>query len=328
MKFAQDIFPKGVFKDQKTPGAYIQETLALNLDIYAEKIIEDMHFLLLVTGNDSVGNGKTTAATQFGSYLTWKINNLHKLNNTFTHQNVVFSSKELMDRSFKLPQYSVIVLDEGDDLTTHAMKQTTGELKRYFRKCRQLNQILILILPSFFELPKFYSLARSHCLINVKFMERFERGYFDFYGPNSKKKLYLYGKKEWNYSVQKPDFYGRFFSSYCFFPNIKEETELYVKKKYQDMVEDTEKDKPMSVEEIKRKVIIYTFVKFRKNNPKVTIKDLCIGFGIGETTAYEWLKENREISLENINYPSSFLRNIIITTNEEKNISDEPEQGQ
>ena len=92
----------------------------------------------------------------------------------------MFKGGDLAEKSFKLPPYSVVLLDESDDLKEHAMKDTTLKLKRYFRKCRQQNQILILITPSFFELSKFYALARSHCLINVKFYKDFRRGTFDF----------------------------------------------------------------------------------------------------------------------------------------------------
>ena len=118
------------------------------------------------------------------------------------------------------------------------MKDTAKELKKYFRKCRQLNQILILILPMFFELPRFYALGRSHCLVNVKFLGEFDRGFFDFYGPSKKKDLYLKGKRDWNYNAVPKDFDGRFFGSYTFFPNVNEETKIYIESKFADMKED------------------------------------------------------------------------------------------
>ena len=291
MKFAEEIFPMGTFDKQRTAGAYISQNLASNLDIYAKKIVQDMHFALIISGNDSVGNGKTTLATHTGCYLTWRINKSHKINNSFTHKNLVFKAKDLVKRSFELPKYSVLVLDEGDDLTEHGMKETAREIKKYFRKCRQLNQILILILPSFFELPRFYALARSHCLMNVKFRGEFERGYFDFYGPKQKKLLYLKGKKDWNYDITSYDFSDRFFGSYCFFPNCKEEAELYKQNKYHDMLEDGDVDN-RTVKEVVRDARVQVFLELHEKLPEITTPQFAKGFGVDKRTIYNWINRN------------------------------------
>jgi len=292
MKFMEKEFPKGTFPKQQTDGAFINEFLANNLDVYAKKIVKDMHFLIIIAGNDSVGNGKSTLATHVGCYLTNKINELHGTDNTFTSENIAWTAKNLVDQSFKMPQYSVNILDEGDDLTTHGMKQAAVELKRYFRKCRQLNQILILIIPSFFELPKFYALARSHALINVRFHGQFERGEFDFYGPNSKKKLYLKGKREWDYSVASPDFPGGFFGQYTFFPNVKEETERYKKKKYKDMVDDKEEqEKQLTPQQVERRITADIVRKMLKGVPKLTQLQIAAALGLNRNTICNYVND-------------------------------------
>ena len=300
MKFAEEIFPKGTFKNQETDGAYINETLASNMDVIANKIADDMTFMGIISGHDMVGDGKTTIATHIGTYLTWKINQIHKTNNTFTDKNLVFNSDDIQDISFKLPPYSVIVLDEGDDLTTHGMKDLAVRLKRYFRKCRQLNQILILILPSFFELPKFYALNRSHFLIDVMFQKEYERGYFKFYSPFSKKMLYLNGKREWNYDAYRSDFHGRFFSSYTFFPELEDCIKRYKRKKYEDMVNDSKDSaKKLDPETIKRQTTIKLFRQLRRNLKEITIDRLAAGFGVSGRTGDRWLsKENDDIDKE------------------------------
>lgn len=305
MKFAETIFPKGSFPKQQTDGLYIDDTLANNLNIYAKHIANDMHFMIVLTGTDSVGNGKSTLATHIGTYLTNKINEINEINNTFTHRNVVFSSKKLTKRSHDMPKYSVIVLDEGDDLTTHGMKQSAVELKRYFRKCRQLNQILILILPSFFELPKFYALARSHALINVSFENEFERGFFKFYGPTAKKLLYMKGKKEWDYTAHRDDFAGRFTSHYSFFPDLERETGLYKRDKYKDMIDDEKgKEEYMSPIQLRKKIEVELFNQiYSKLKGEVTLKQLSHAFSITTRTATNWIASynapNSQIPLEN-----------------------------
>lgn len=297
MKFAEKTFPKGTFDKQKTDGAFIEDALAANLDTYAKKIANDMHFCLILSGNDSVGNGKSTLATHVASYLTCQVNNLHGVNNVFTHKNMVFKAHNLVSRSFELPKYSVVVLDEGDDLTEHGMKETARQIKKYFRKCRQLNQILILILPAFFELPRFYALSRSHCLLNVKFMGEFDRGFFDFYGPKQKKYLYLKGKKDWNYDIVPSDFSGRFFASYSFFPNPKLESELYRKAKYEDMVEDDQDEGALSViQQLKRQKIKH-LINMDNNLLHDTFKTKCEILSISSWTGKRYL-EKYELNIE------------------------------
>jgi len=316
MKFLEKEFPKGSFPKQQTDGAYINQTLADNLNVYAKQIVKDMHFLIIISGNDAVGNGKSTLATHVGAYLTNKINELHGINNTFTSSNVALRAKDLVKQSFDNPQYSVNVLDEGDDLTTHGMKQSAVELKRYFRKCRQLNQILILILPSFFELPKFYALARSHSLINVKFHGEFERGSFDFYGPKSKKKLYLKGKREWDYDAASPDFYGSFFSTYTFFPGLNDEIAAYKKKKYTDMIDDADEDHTqLSPIQVERMLKAKLFKQVYNNIPNITIPILSNAFGVSSRTGDRYLSneydEKIKILKHEIDAPPTNTNNTI-----------------
>ena len=294
MKFAQELYPKGTFKGQETDGAYINENLAKNLDVLAKKIENDMTFLGLISGHDMVGDGKTTLLTQVGAYLTWKINQLHGTNNTFTDKNLVFGGIELEKVSLEMPKYSVIGMDEGDDVTTHGMKEFAQKLKRYFRKCRQLNQILLVILPSFFEFPKFYALNRSHFLIDVFFQGEYERGYFKFYGPDSKKMLYLKGKREWDYGSWRSDFNGRFFSSYCFFPNLNECIERYKAKKYEDMVNDNKEELKQTPQQITRAAFVEITKKLCQNYPKFNVKAYAKALGLTTRSIYRYISDDKE----------------------------------
>jgi hypothetical protein len=294
MNFAPELYPKGTFPSQKIDGAFIQDELAKNLDVIAKKVGDDMTFLGLISGHDMVGDGKTTILTHVGAYLTWKINQIYGTNNTFTDKNLVFGGVELEKVSLEMPKYSVIGMDEGDDVTTHGMKEFAQKLKRYFRKCRQLNQILLVILPSFFEFPKFYALNRSHFLIDVFFQGEYERGYFKFYGPHSKKMLYLNGKKEWNYDAWRPDFHGRFFGSYCFFPDLDKCTERYKRKKYEDMVNDNQADTKLTPDQIKKQTIVDLLTKLYQNYPKFSIKTFAQATGMSTRTVYRWLSIEKE----------------------------------
>lgn len=214
VKVCEKEFPLGTYKGQKTDGFYMDGILKDNLDIFAKKIADDQMFVLLITGSGFVRIGKSVDAHQVGFYLTSKVNELHKTKNTFTLNNICFKGEDLIKKSFEVPKYSVLVLDEGDDLTEHYWSKLAKDLRRFFRKCGQLNIFLILVLPDFFELPKSYAITRSMCLINVKYTGEFDRGFFDFYNFERKKQLYLKGKKQADYKCVHSNFFGEFLNVY------------------------------------------------------------------------------------------------------------------
>jgi len=291
MKFAEKIFPLGSFKGQQTAGAYIDGTLASNMDILAKRINDDLHFCGLVTGHDGVRNGKSTIASQVGTYLTWKINQMHGTDLNFTDKNIVMRGRDLEQVSLNLPQYSVVVLDEGDDLTTHGSKELATKIKRFFRKCGQLNQILILILPSYFELPRFFALNRTHFLIDVKFHGEFERGTYSFYSSRNKKLLYLKGKKEWNYEAYKHDFGGAFTGHYYFFPDLEGSTRRYKDKKRYDLEHNEEEYR--TEKQIEMDVKVKLFNQLHQNLEDISVKKLSQAFGVTERTGFTYLKKEK-----------------------------------
>jgi len=295
MKFAPDIFPLGTFKGQQTAGAYFDGTLASNLDILAKKITNDMHFTGLITGHDGVRNGKTTVATQVGTYLTWKINKLHGTSLTFTDKNIVMRGKDLDKVSFGLPPHSVIVLDEGDDLTTHGSKELAIAIKRYFRKCGQLNQILLLLLPSFFELPKFYALNRSHFLIDVKFHGEFDRGTYSFYSARNKKYLYLKGKREWDYEAYKHDFPGSFTGHYYFLSDDLEGCiRRYKDKKRYDLEMDAQYEDNKTAVQVEKEIKAKLFARVYDRLKDISVEKLSKAFGFTERTGFTYLKSEKQ----------------------------------
>ena len=291
MKFAEDLFPIGSYPGQKSAGLYIDGTQALNLTIIAESMHKDIFPVLVYSGDNTSGTGKSTKMTQDAVYLTCKVNEIYKLNNTFTSENIFFTVDKLLEaapRFSKEQPYSVLCLDEPDELNENQMRKKSFELRSAFRKLRQLNLIFLITSHSFFELPKFYALNRTQALINVVFQGKFDRGYFHFFGPNAKKLLYFKGKKEWNYQAYRDDFSGRFAPCYAFFPNCKEETEKYKRMKYKDMLDELSgKNRPKDVNE--RELRIQLFKQVHQNLGEITIKKLAKAFGISERTAQRWL---------------------------------------
>jgi hypothetical protein len=180
-----------------------------------------------------------------------------------------------------------LILDEGDDLDSHYYSKLSHTLRKFFRKCRQLNLFIIVILPNLFQIPAPYAISRSVFFVDVRFEGEFERGYFYFYSFSKKKDLYIRGKKTQDYGVVKPDFSGRFADGYAV------DEDEYRRIKYLDMLKDNEEEKKLNPKTIKKDL----FIILSKNLPEVSVTRLSEAFGISKTTGYEWLNtENQEIT--------------------------------
>ena len=213
MKILCEKYPKGTFKSQKSDGRYIDGFLYQNLELLARRIVDDMTFMAICFSSTlEVGTGKSVFCTQMGEAWTEIMNRIHGLNLTFTQKNIVFRPKELIERAFQVPQYSFLLVDEWEDATYWS--ELGMSLRTFFRKCRQLNLFIMVIIPNFFQLPISYAVSRSVFAIDVKFEDDFARGFFDFYSFKAKRILYIKGKKEHNYFVVRKSFSGRFLDGY------------------------------------------------------------------------------------------------------------------
>lgn len=281
MKILEQRYPLGSLKSQKTPGRYIDGMYYENLKTLAEVIADDMTFLAIVSSSTlEVGTGKSAFVQQSAEAWISLVNQLHKVNiPDLSMKNIVFKPKDLIERAFEIPKYSVIIVDEWDD--AHYWSELGVSLRQFFRKCRQLNLFIFVIIPNFFQLPPSYAITRSVFFVDVRFEGKFERGYFRFFSFDKKKDLYIYGKKTQNYECVKPDFMGRFADGYA----VDDAT--YRKAKLKDMLESEKEDKPIDI----RQVTISIFKKLRKNLPELTIDKLAGAFEIHRTTAFDWLKD-------------------------------------
>jgi len=264
-------------------------TLYTNIGMLADNIVRDMTFLgVLYSSTLEVGTGKSTFAQQLGEAYTEMVNKKHNLNLEFNMKNVVFKPADLIERSFQLPKYSCIILDEWED--AHYFSELALALRQFFRKCRQLNLFMIIIIPNFFQLPISYAISRSVFAIDVKFGPDFHRGHFNFYNFNRKKDLYVKGKKTYNYFAAPSDFHG------VFTPGYAVDDEEYRRAKYLDMMkaEKAEKTKPTE-----RQIKVQLYKQLYQNLDGVTSKKLAEAFGISDRTATRYLNDDiEEVSKE------------------------------
>lgn len=223
---------------RQSDGFSMDDFLYDNIKPLGTKLLNDWSFIILITGSGWVRVGKSIIAQQIAAVLNEETNNQWHLNNTFDCSNILFKGNDLIDQSFVKPKGSVLLLDEGDDLTEHYASEIAYTMRRYLRKCGQLNQILIVILPDFFDLPRSLAMSRSICLIDVYPSGELDRGFYRFFDFQKKKDLYLLGKKMHNYKAVEPNFNGRFPN---FYTVNKEE---YLKKKHDDLIKEDDNERP------------------------------------------------------------------------------------
>lgn len=309
MKILENKYPIGSINN-RTPGRYVDGTLYSNFEILAKNIVRDMTFLLFVFSSTlEVGTGKTVVTSQMGELWTYLVNKIHGLNIPFDMKNCVFKPRDLIDRSFKVPKYSFIWLDEWED--THYWSELGMSLRQFFRKCRQLNLCIICIIPNFFQLPLSYAVSRSVAAVDVKFAGEFERGYFSFYNFEAKKDLYIKGKKFHDYKVVQPTFSGRFVDGYAV-PEAE-----YRKAKYLDMI-NSEKGMEVPTE---KEVKVKLFRQLHSNLTEISIKRLSEGFGVSLRTGQRWLSKNISTSEAESRDDSDTMPSITTILTEPKEIS-------
>lgn len=307
MKYCIDKYPMGSWKGQKSPGKYIDGWLYKNLELFADKIIKDMTFLgIIYSSTLEVGTGKSVLATQIGEAWTEIINKKYNLNINYDVENIVWRPKDLIERSFQIPKYSYILLDEWED--SNYWSELGMTLRQFFRKCRQLNLFMVCIIPNWFQLPLSYAISRSVFAIDVKFNDNLDRGFFSYYNFPAKRMLYVNGKRQHNYKVARPTFNGQFADGYGV-----DEAE-YRKRKYEDMLKyDEENPQKLSKSQIEAKKNIEFMNRLIEKNPKMTSKELADFFGVSIMTISRWKQGGgEELTLNSNNYSIEQKKEIII----------------
>ncbi len=311
MKILKKRYPLGTIPKQQTDGRYINETLDQNIKLLAKNITKDMTYLGIITSSTlEVGTGKSVFTQQIAESYLEHVREMHDIDNRLTMNNLVFRPRDIIERSFKVPKYSVVICDEWEDM--HYLSELGKSLRQFFRKCRQLNLFILVIIPNFFQLPMSYAISRSVFLIDVKFTGEFDRGYFSFYNFGKKKSLFIKGRKTQDYDCIKPNFTGRFVDGYVV------DKEDYIAAKLKDLEDQEHQENKKEFNPRALTIDIYAKLK-EKLRRKITNAELAEAFGITESTAYRWVQEYKEKNKNFENVVSPNLAHIIVyPTDEEK----------
>lgn len=173
---------------------YMNGFLKSVLDNLGSNLRKDYDCFIVVTGHERYG--KSTLAFQIASYL----------DPTFNLDRVVFTADQFHEAIEKCDKYQAVVFDEAHGAlnSKETMTSLNRKLTQTFTEMGFRNLIIILVLPSFFELGKYAAIHRSNLLLDV-----YQRGKFAAYDENKKKDIYLRGKRDYKYT-KKPNFRGDF----------------------------------------------------------------------------------------------------------------------
>ena len=135
------------------------------------------------------------------------------MDKNFSLENVHFRTEKFLDALTGAKDQSAVLLDEGWDSISNGAKKVNErfqqELQELMRMVRSKSLFIAIVAPTFFDVERYYVMHRANYLIYTKAIDG-ERGYFNFYGRPEMRKLYIYGRKDWNYDASKPAFAGKF----------------------------------------------------------------------------------------------------------------------
>jgi hypothetical protein len=195
------------------------------LNTYCHNIEKGFDFMIVISGSGLKRVGKTMLATQIGKYASWK------LGTPFDITNVAFGGKELIEVARSHPHKSVIIDDESrEDISgKRQMESFNKDLMDFFNECGKYNDLIILIAPDYFDFSKSIAITMSDLLVNIKREKsnpkrdkdgeevvELLRGSMDLYDREAKKKLYIWGKKNYDeYSIKFRSGFGEFRKHWC-----------------------------------------------------------------------------------------------------------------
>lgn len=177
-------------------GVFIDDVFAKQIPIIMEKVLKkDEDKVLLFDGRE--GSGKSVLAMQVAKAL----------DPNFSIDKIAFSAEEFI-KLLKSPDRKkgdFILLDEAFNSASSRASLTyiNRSMIGVATEMRQLNLFVGIVLPSFFDLDKYFALWRCETLFHVYKNKKGDRGQYVIFPFKKKMKLFLKGKKMYNYGCVK-----------------------------------------------------------------------------------------------------------------------------
>jgi hypothetical protein len=184
-----------------------------------ERVLKkDRDFVVVYDGEE--GSGKSVLAMQHARIL----------DPNFNLNQLVFTSDDFISliKNPNTKKGTCVILDEAYNAASAraSLTEVNRSMIGLATEMRQKNLFVILVLPTFFDLDRYFAIWRCKALFHVYFAERSDDRRYIVFDFKSKKKLYLNGKKTYSYSKPKAPFPpATFFDTY-----IVDEMQYRIKK--------------------------------------------------------------------------------------------------
>lgn len=179
------------------------------------QLSKDNDIVAIVDGG--VGSGKSSLAQQLAA----------RIDPTFSIDRACFDADEFKKAIINAKPRQAIIFDEAlNGLNIRrTMSSINVTMTSLMTEIRQKNLVIIMCLPSIFDLDKSIAIHRSQFLIHV-YLKNGKRGYFRFYGKKAKAKLFGndFARRTYQY-LGRSTFWGSFKKGYVI------DEKLYRKKK-------------------------------------------------------------------------------------------------
>lgn len=180
---------------------HIDSNLKDKLDNIKKILNKNWDCLIIIDGKERVG--KSTLGMTIGTYLYPSMG----------VGNIASDGKEAIEKLGSLPDKSVLMIDEGSLIfsSKDAMRMEQRRIIKILNVIGQKNMVLIIVLPSFFDLNKYIATERARFLLHCYSNKSLHRGRFSYFPTGKLIKLYYHGKKNFNsYNYPSALFLGRF----------------------------------------------------------------------------------------------------------------------
>jgi len=172
-------------------------------NIQAGKALIAAKFDNILTVDGMEGTGKSEFAFQWAIIQT---------NGKFTEDDVFYTAEQFELWINTAKKGDVGVWDEFClvGMSTDALTKMQNVIIKMFTIMRSKGLTVILVIPYFFMLRKYFAIARTRALVHI-YANGLERGHLKFYNYKQKHWMFIYGQKTWLYSPKiTPSFKANF----------------------------------------------------------------------------------------------------------------------
>lgn len=210
VKVLEDYFPVGTYSGQKTSGLYMDGALYHNIQFIKKAVLKYKQLKVIAIVGDP-GCGKSTFYTQLAKVIDPEGFNLGNC-----HFSVDEWAKAVGDKPQDAP-LSIEANDEFSNVSSRSYNSKTNKKQlMILARMRSKKIIVFFMLPSFFELDRMIAMFYCDMIIKCYNHKQIHKGFFECWiGKENIRRLYLSGKRDYNYFYVKPNFHGRFVDCFC-----------------------------------------------------------------------------------------------------------------